>query len=71
MGGYMSVNSYLEMFGFDDIGPAGEEAGWSSADLEIPWFEFNHEIGKDDEGNDCYIINVDFWPDDDYMREWE
>lgn len=71
MGGCMSLNDYLGMFGFDTIGEAGEEKGWASCDLEEPWLEFEHRLGEDDEGNECYVIWPLFAPLEDYRREWE
>lgn len=70
LGGAMSLNQYLEFFGFPTT-KDGEDRGWSMSE-GYAWIDFDHEMlpNQDDNGTPICMIHTVFSPIDDYLEDW-
>lgn len=71
--GQVSLNQYLEFFGFPNtsITAEGDNQGWCMSE-GYTWIDFDHEMlpNQDDNGTPICMIHTVFSPMDDYLEDW-
>lgn len=68
LGGAVSLNDFYDFLGVEKT-EYGETVGWSMYDGAITWLDFNHVKTVLDDGLECYIIEMAFAPDDQYLND--
>ena len=68
--GYASLNEFYEFLGLDKT-EYGETVGWNfylgETEYGYEWIDFNHEPVETDDGLECTIIHMPFYPTPDYL----
>lgn len=67
-GGVISLNEFYDFLGIKRSA-LGDAVGWSSMNGDICWIDFNHHKVTLDDGLECYVIDMVFEPDEDYLED--
>ena len=63
LGWQVSVNEFYNFLGLEGI-ENGDSIGWDDTDIcsEINWIDFDHSKAELDDGLECYIIDMVYYP---------
>ena len=70
--GFAKLNEFYNFLGLEPT-DYGETVGWDICS-EIYWIDFKHRkafIGDDNDGFECYIIEMPYYPSEDYMDQYD
>ncbi len=66
--GAVPLNEFYEFLGLEPT-DYGEMVGWTNCDGNIYWIDFSHHKAVMDDGLECYIIEMDFESDADFLND--
>lgn len=66
--GYMTLDEYLEIFGFDPV-EGSDIIGWSTSDSEMYWIDFYHRTVEQD-GKEIQVISTTLSPTKEALEDW-
>ena len=70
--GFAKLNEFYNFLGLETT-DYGETVGWDVCS-EIYWIDFNHRkafISGDSDGFECYVIEMPYYPSEDYMDQYD